>query len=226
MVTSKSVRTGSLQKRAAILDAARELFVADGFDRTSVDAVAARAGVSKRTVYDYFGDKQGLLRAVVDGLEDSLLASIRSTLADTLDAVSKAEQLEPALVDFSLSIAADWLGSTDHTSLQRISRTGAAVRPTEEDHPLADAPEEAVGERLAALADAGLLDVPDPRLAADHYIALTFAATINRLGTAATSEDERVPPLIRAGVRAFLRAYRAGARDGERESAGVVAGHG
>ena len=57
----KALREGSTQKRSAILTAARDLFLADGFDRSSVDAVAARAGVSKRTVYDYFGDKEALL---------------------------------------------------------------------------------------------------------------------------------------------------------------------
>ncbi|MFD0392089.1 TetR/AcrR family transcriptional regulator [Streptomyces nogalater] len=83
--TTKPLREGSARKRAAILSAARELFLADGFDRTSVDAVAARAKVSKRTVYDYFGDKQTLLRAVVDAIGESMISMIRRTLDDTLD---------------------------------------------------------------------------------------------------------------------------------------------
>src|SRR5689334_25380253 len=95
----KAVREGSTQKRSAILVAARELFLADGFDRSSVDAVAARAGVSKRTVYDYFGDKQALLRAVVEHAAESLMGSIRRTMAETLTAVSDPP---PALFHFSL----------------------------------------------------------------------------------------------------------------------------
>ena len=51
-------------KRAAILDAAEALFVSDGYELTSVDAISARAGVSKRTVYDHFGDKLTLFRSV------------------------------------------------------------------------------------------------------------------------------------------------------------------
>lgn len=69
-------------------------------------------------------------------------------------------------------------------------------------------PEEALGERFAALATAGLLDIGDPRLAADHFIALTFAVTIRRLGSARAAEDPRVRPLIVEGVRTCLRAYR------------------
>ena len=50
-------RQRSESKQTAILDAAERLFVADGYELTSVDAIAAAAGVSKRTVYDHFGDK-------------------------------------------------------------------------------------------------------------------------------------------------------------------------
>lgn len=209
MPTTKPLRAGSGPKRSAILRAARELFVADGFDRTSVDAVAARARVSKRTVYDYFGDKQSLLEAVFDELGMSLLATIRSTLADALDPVTSTEQLEPALVDFSLRIATDWLDSAEFAGLQRLARAHAERLPPTQDRPLADAPEEAIVERFAALAEAGMLEVRDPRLAADHYIGLTFSATLNRLGTANAAEDDRVEHLVTEGVRAFLRAYRA-----------------
>ena len=44
-------------KRAAILDAAKRLFVSQGFERVSMDQIAAEAGVSKLTVYSHFGDK-------------------------------------------------------------------------------------------------------------------------------------------------------------------------
>jgi TetR/AcrR family transcriptional repressor of mexJK operon len=57
-------RTASQRKREAVLDAAVELFLDGGFDGTSMDAVAARAGVSKTTVYAHFGDKVELFHAV------------------------------------------------------------------------------------------------------------------------------------------------------------------
>ncbi len=208
MTAPKTLRAGSAPKRAAILSAARELFLADGFDRTSVDAIAARAGVSKRTVYDYFGDKQNLLQTVFDAVGQSLLATIRQTLDDTLDGVTEPAELEPALVRFSLRIATDWLDSAEYAALQRLVRTGADHLPDREHSALTDAPEETLGERFAALADAALLEIPDPRLAADHFIALTFQVAIGRLGSANAAEDSRVPPLIVEGVRAFLRAYR------------------
>lgn len=53
-------------KREAVLDAAVELFLAGGFDGTSMDAVAARAGVAKTTVYAHFGDKVELFHAATE----------------------------------------------------------------------------------------------------------------------------------------------------------------
>ncbi|MFJ9208702.1 TetR/AcrR family transcriptional regulator [Streptomyces sp. NPDC102264] len=206
MPTTKTLREGSTRKRAAILSAARELFLADGFDRTSVDAVAARAEVSKRTVYDYYGDKQTLLQAVVDAVGQSLITTIRGILDDTLTHPIEAADLEDVLVTFSMRIATDMLGSAEYATLQRLVRAEAGHRG---ESSMADTPDEALAERFAAFAAAGLLDVPDARLAADQFIALTFGVALNRFGSANAVEDARVPPLIVEGVRTFLRAYRA-----------------
>ena len=52
--------------RRAVVEAARELFLAQGYAATTVAAVAARAGVSVETVYKAFGNKPGLVKAVLD----------------------------------------------------------------------------------------------------------------------------------------------------------------
>jgi AcrR family transcriptional regulator len=49
---------------AALVDAARELFARDGYDATSLDAVATRAGVTKGAVYHHFDGKRQLFEAV------------------------------------------------------------------------------------------------------------------------------------------------------------------
>ncbi len=53
-------------KRAAILDAARDLFMAHGFAGTSMDNLAAEANVSKATLYSHFSDKDALYRAIIE----------------------------------------------------------------------------------------------------------------------------------------------------------------
>lgn len=58
-------RPKDMEKRAAILNAARHLFTENTYDGTNMDAVAADAGVSKLTVYSHFGGKENLFLEVV-----------------------------------------------------------------------------------------------------------------------------------------------------------------
>ncbi|HEX7049194.1 MAG TPA: TetR/AcrR family transcriptional regulator [Longimicrobiales bacterium] len=77
--------------RARVLAAARELAVEEGFDGFTVEKVAARAGVSRMTVYYQFGGKQDLLNALFDhvaarGRIDRLGEAFRQP--DPLDALA------------------------------------------------------------------------------------------------------------------------------------------
>ena len=53
---------------ARMLGAATELFLRDGYDQTSIDAILDRSGGSKATLYAYFPTKEDLFRAVIDGV--------------------------------------------------------------------------------------------------------------------------------------------------------------
>ena len=69
MKKTKSVeRELSVEKTNAILDGAMQEFLANGYAATSMDKVAAAAGVSKATVYSHFQDKQGLFTALAQRL--------------------------------------------------------------------------------------------------------------------------------------------------------------
>jgi AcrR family transcriptional regulator len=59
-------RVQARANRAAVLAAARRRFLDDGYAATTLGAVAAEAGVSVETIYKAFGNKPGLLKAVVD----------------------------------------------------------------------------------------------------------------------------------------------------------------
>ncbi|WP_417769338.1 TetR/AcrR family transcriptional regulator [Stappia sp.] len=68
------------ETRDRILAAARELFDARGYEDTSVDAVAERAGVAKATVFAHFTDKTNLLIAVRIGSLDALTEAMRAEI--------------------------------------------------------------------------------------------------------------------------------------------------
>jgi TetR/AcrR family transcriptional regulator, mexJK operon transcriptional repressor len=61
-------RAAALRLRERILAAATELFLAQGYGSTSIEAIAARARISKRTLYDRFEDKAALFAAVVHAI--------------------------------------------------------------------------------------------------------------------------------------------------------------
>jgi AcrR family transcriptional regulator len=71
------------QRREQLLDVGRALFAERGFDGTSVEEVASRAGVSKPVVYEHFGGKEGLYAVVVDREVQRLLTSFTGALSAT-----------------------------------------------------------------------------------------------------------------------------------------------
>ncbi len=77
--TSRVRMTGT-ERREQLLDVGRSLFAERGFEATSIEELAARAGVSKPVVYEHFGGKEGLYAVVVDREMQSLTQRISSAL--------------------------------------------------------------------------------------------------------------------------------------------------
>jgi AcrR family transcriptional regulator len=68
------------ERREQLLEIGRSLFAERGFDATSVEEIAAKAGVSKPVVYEHFGGKEGLYAVVVDREMRTLLDMVTSAL--------------------------------------------------------------------------------------------------------------------------------------------------
>ena len=68
------------QRREQLLDVGRALFAEKGYDATSVEEIAAQAGVSKPVVYEHFGGKEGLYAVVVDREMRALLEAVTGAL--------------------------------------------------------------------------------------------------------------------------------------------------
>ncbi|MCH9722496.1 MAG: TetR/AcrR family transcriptional regulator [Actinomycetia bacterium] len=73
--------TGSA-RRHQLINIARSLFAERGYESTSIEEVAQRAGVSKPVVYEHFGGKEGLYAVVVDREMSALLDGITSSLTN------------------------------------------------------------------------------------------------------------------------------------------------
>lgn len=205
----KTLRPGQAHKRAAILAAARDLFVHVGVERTSMDAVAAKAAVSKRTVYDYYGDKRRLLLAVIEEAGEAALDTLRRLLDEHLPegvGSGASDDLERAVIAFASALGSSLLASADYAAAVTLISENEPLLPELEDHPLDAAHTQAVAVRLAAFADSGLLDVDDPQRAADHLTALTTLRVLNE-PLRRRSDPDRVRDIMIDGARVFLRAY-------------------
>ncbi|GGU14081.1 TetR family transcriptional regulator [Streptomyces lateritius] len=76
----RRVRMTGAERREQLLDIGRTLFAAKGFEGTSVEEIAAKAGVSKPVVYEHFGGKEGLYAVVVDREMRQLLDMVTGAL--------------------------------------------------------------------------------------------------------------------------------------------------
>lgn len=84
-VPARGVRMPRNQRRAQLLGAAREIFVAQGYHAAAMDEIAIRAGVSKPVLYQHFPGKLELYLALLDAGRDELLARVHQALASTDD---------------------------------------------------------------------------------------------------------------------------------------------
>jgi AcrR family transcriptional regulator len=81
----RGVRLPRRERRAQLLAAALEVFVAQGYHAAAMDDIAERAGVSKPVLYQHFPGKLELYLAILDVACDSIIANCRRALESTQD---------------------------------------------------------------------------------------------------------------------------------------------
>jgi TetR/AcrR family transcriptional repressor of mexJK operon len=189
-------------KRAAILAAARALLV-QGYDRVSTDAIAASAGVSKRTVYDYFGDKRSIYQHVLADEHAAVLATVQAAVDEE---IVDDLPLDEALSAFARRILTGAVGSAHYVVLRRLMSTGPVNLLPAAAAALAE-PEQLLANRFAELAQQGRLHAPNARRAADHFSALTLLLAMESPQATTSPLPPAIEQIVREGVQAFLRAY-------------------
>jgi TetR/AcrR family transcriptional repressor of mexJK operon len=196
-------RPEDLEKRAAILEAAKRLFPQHGFEGTSMDAVAAEAGVSKLTVYSHFGGKEALfietIRCKCDGLMPSSLFEVN------VDAPVRGQLLGIARAFFALMMSDGALGM--HRTLVASSQQSPKLARLFWDAGPMQV-QAALAEMLQKEVVARHLDIADTRRAASQFFSLLkgehHARMLFGCGQPTTEEAEAH---LEATVDMFLRAY-------------------
>jgi TetR/AcrR family transcriptional regulator, mexJK operon transcriptional repressor len=210
----------SQAKRAAILEAATGLFLENGYRGTSMDDVAARAAVSKQTVYKHFSEKERLFTEIVldtiakyvdpyyeeilrlDGTGD-LDAELRGLARDLLDML-----MQPPLLRLRRLV----IGEAGR--FPQLGRTYYERGPGRAAQALA-----AVFEQLGARS---VLSLDDPITAALHFNWLVISIPINIAmftGDDKPFTKKQLDRFAEDGVRVFLAAYGKRTASPRRQSA-------
>jgi AcrR family transcriptional regulator len=201
--------SGRPDKLAAIMRGARTVFGREGYARTSIEVIAAEAGVSTRTIYKHFASKESLFSAVLQDsatrVAQGFLAKVDRSLTGTDlrgDLVALGEAFAARRTDFP-----DHFAMTDRFRAEAPHLSPAIIDAWKTAGPLRV--EEEVVRRVRQFADRGLLRVEDPRLAATHFMALMSAGAPNGPLDLPLLPGREAGGAIAAAVDAFLDGYRA-----------------
>jgi TetR/AcrR family transcriptional repressor of mexJK operon len=204
-MTSRSPgRPRDPDKREAILDAAQRLFASHGIDGCPIEAIAAAAAVSKVTVYKNFGDKGGIVEALVNRQTDRLTRQLAHAQASGGPIAERlfefGRQLfgmvaDPGHLDLEAALAL--IAPRSPETARRLYEAGPG-----EVHRL-------LARLLAAAAEAGEIAPLDAETAAGDLLALWFGlkAVKRRLCPQPDPPAFEVDAHLRRTVDLFLRAH-------------------
>jgi AcrR family transcriptional regulator len=194
-------------KCRAILDAATDVFCEDGVAAASIDTIANRAGVSRQTVYNQFGDKEKVFAAVVEDVTRRSGAELFATLGTFPD---KPENLEKELTAFATRLVGRCMCDDDGRALRKLIENEGQRYPelfeTWRDYgPGKSWP--ALSARFGKLAHDGYLDLDDANLAARQFMALVNADLPNTYHLGAPLTEAEIEACAGDAVKTFLRAF-------------------
>jgi AcrR family transcriptional regulator len=194
-------------KRRQILDGARRVFLARGFDGASMGEIAKAAGVSKGTLYVYFDSKEKLFEA--------LTVEEKKGLAEVLFQLDAADPDVRAVLTRLGHTYLRHMALPEHVSSIRMVIGASEKFPRFGQMFYEAGPREGIA-RLAAYLDrqveAGRLTASDTRLAAQHFLDLCQSGLLRRMlfavGEPPTAEEIRY--FVSEAIRVFFAAYGPG----------------
>ncbi len=195
-------------KRRQIMDGARAVFLASGFDGASMNDIARSAGVSKGTLYAYFDSKEELFKEII--------RAQKAQTAERLCDFSREGDVRAMLTDFGVRLI-NRLTEPGAISIARVV-IGAAEKFPSVGRALYEAGPHYGVTRLAGelrrLEEAGSLRLPDPERAAWQFIDLCQSSIYKRVlfGVVDHLPPEEIEAAVTAGVDVFLKAYGAESR--------------
>ncbi|MBB4010431.1 TetR/AcrR family transcriptional regulator [Allorhizobium taibaishanense] len=194
-------------KRQRIIEAAATVFCQDGYTGASIDAVATKAGVSRQTIYNHVGDKDGLFKEVVAALTDKAAAKFND-LMETFP--TKPVDLEAEVIAFSARFLNQLTQDKTSRWLLRLAENEGGRYPdlfTVWREYGSGRKRSVVAAHLSELALEGHLEFDDPVLAARQYMALLTAEWRAEFQLGRFPSEEECVRMAERAAKTFLRAF-------------------
>lgn len=192
-------------KRRQIIEGARALFLAQGFDAASMDAIARKAGVSKGTLYVYFDSKERLFEAIVEDERAGQAEQVFSLNSSDHDVAAVLTRLGAAFVRFLCQPTAI---SALRTVIAIADRMPELGRKFYEFGPMCGI--DRLAAYLKAQCEAGVLAVDDCEVAAAQFLDACQSTMFKPVlfGAGEPPSEERIQHVVGTAVRTFLAAYK------------------
>jgi AcrR family transcriptional regulator len=193
-------------KRRQIIEGARQVFMAQGFDAASMGEIARVAGVSKGTLYVYFENKDELFEAIVGQECRAQAEQIFALDPGNHDVEGVLTRLGLDFVRFLCRPGGSSPLRTVIAIAERMPEVGRRFYETGPGFGIAQ-----LETYLRAQVAAGVLTIEDCEVAAAQFIdsclATVFKPVLFNFG--ATPTPERIEHVVKIAVRTFMAAYRA-----------------
>ena len=198
-----------LRTRAAVLEAARALFLRDGYAGSTMEGIAAAAGLTKRTLYNNYGDKETLFRLIIaDAITyaEAFVRGLHEEFAVGLTRANVHAALEALAVRMATAVV-----RPEIIALRRLLIGEARDFPALGAEYFRRAPEavmDALADGFAVLARRRVLSVRDPRIVAAQFAYLIVGEPLDRaLMTGVVASEAEITAGAREGAATFLARY-------------------
>jgi TetR/AcrR family transcriptional repressor of mexJK operon len=191
-------------KRQAILDAAKQAFLAHGYSGASMEAIAEAAPVSKPTLYSHFNGKQELFAAVIAGQCESLLLTLARSQTELADPAIGLKAIARAFVDLIYADEALNLYRLIISEQQNFPELGVLVYQSGPEPLL-----KKLSSYLAELAASGALKISDVATSSRLFLSMLKGDEHLRclLGMQDGLNDAEKEDMIDAAVILFLKGH-------------------
>ncbi len=195
-------------RRGEILDAAKRLFLTEGFERATIRKIAAAVGVSSATLYVYFPDKDAILRAIAETTFEALLVRLQEAERHSGTELERLRAGLHAYVAFGLEYPDEYR----LTFLAKMMASSGPGRPPLacEDLPAADRSFDILAENIQSLMRSGVFRPAEPILTAEAVWASlhgTTALLLDQADHIVSDRDALIARVVEIVVRGLSTSH-------------------